>query len=84
MSAFRIWLLAEMWTFEMLNLPTVWEAVEKVANMLLKRGSIDEMAEVFSVCEPIDYLWMRLPKWKPRLDYKPKESGETGTKSQND
>jgi hypothetical protein len=52
--------------------------------MLLKRGSIDEMAEVFSVCEPIDYLWMRLPKWKPRLDYKPKESGETGTKSQND
>jgi hypothetical protein len=43
--------LAQKWTTEMLNLPGVWSAVERLAKSLMERGVIEGCDGIFSICE---------------------------------
>ena len=64
----RVLGLAEQWTVEMLALPPVWEAVERLAGLLLERGTIDDMDELFTVCDRIEYSNFKSRKWRRRLE----------------
>ena len=58
---------AEKWTIEMLAIPEVWKTVERLAGMLLERGTITDREEIADACGDITYLGLTLPKWKRRL-----------------
>ena len=58
---------AEIWTIEMLAMPPVWASVEKLANMLLERGTIADPDEIDEACDEIRYLGITQPKWYRRL-----------------
>jgi hypothetical protein len=67
MPARRVLALAAKWTEEMLALPDVWRTVERLAAMLLQRGTIEDRNEIMAACDGILYAGMKLPKWKRRL-----------------
>jgi hypothetical protein len=58
---------AERWTIEMLAMPPVWASVEKLANMLLERGTIADHDEISEACDEILYLGIANSKWRRRL-----------------
>jgi len=62
----RILQLAEKWTTEMIAIPQVWAATERIAAALLERGTITP-ARVEKECAEIQHLSFRLPKWMKRL-----------------
>jgi hypothetical protein len=63
----RILDLASKWTTEMLELPLVWSATEKLAGLLLEHGTLDDRRIWDEVCSPIMRLGYKLPAWKRRL-----------------
>jgi len=63
----RILYQAERWTIEMLAIPEVWSTVERLANMLLERGTITDRDEICDACDDIACLGLTLPKWQRRL-----------------
>ena len=63
----RILDLASKWTTEMLELPLVWSATEKLAGLLLEHGTLDDRRIWDEVCSPIMRLGFKLPAWKRRL-----------------
>jgi hypothetical protein len=67
MPAYRIIKLAEKWTNEMMDIPDVWQAVERCASLLYKRGYIDDKEEIGNLFEKIRWTSFRLPKWRRRL-----------------
>jgi hypothetical protein len=63
----RVLAHAIKWTDEMLGMPEVWNAVERLAGMLRERGTIERPDELMEACRGIHGLSFRLPKWKRRL-----------------
>jgi hypothetical protein len=62
----RILRLAEKWTIEMLAIPQVWAATERVAGALLEKGNLTT-ANVDNLCGEIAGLSHRIPRWRERL-----------------
>ena len=67
MPARRVLALAERWTIELLAVPDVWQAVERLAGGLIERGALDDRDEIRDACKGILRLGLKLPKWKRRL-----------------
>jgi hypothetical protein len=63
----RVLAQAEKWTVEMLAIPEVWNTVERLAGMLLERGTLTDREEIADACDDILYLGLTLPKWHRRL-----------------
>ncbi len=57
------------WTNEMLAIPEVWNAVEQVARLLLKHGTLegDDGCPVHDAVKPIRGLALRHPAWVDRI-----------------
>jgi hypothetical protein len=66
-GAWRHLKLAEKWVLEMLDISEVWQTAETLAEMLLKRETLDDPEEILSTCEPIMSQALTIPKWKRRL-----------------
>lgn len=66
-NTWRVLALAEKWTIEMLELPAVWQSVERLAGMLLERGTIEDRDEIMTVCDDILFMGLLLPRWKRRF-----------------
>jgi len=71
MPAYKILSKAYKWTGEMLKIPSVWNAVETVAKILLSKGEINNKNEEitdlrFSLDVP---RYFKFPKWKRRLSW---------------
>jgi hypothetical protein len=54
-------------TDEMLDLPQVWAVVERLAALLLAKGTVRVETELRALCAPILDLSIRLPIWFDRL-----------------
>jgi len=65
--AHRVLELAAIWTEEIIALPPVWTAVERIAAMLLEEGEIDDIGQIFKVCDGFIDSAYRLPRWRRRL-----------------
>lgn len=65
--AHRVLELAATWTEEMIAMPAVWTAVERIAAMLLESGEIDDIDEICKVCNGIIDGAHRLPRWRRRI-----------------
>jgi len=66
-NIWRVLEQAERWTIEMLAMPPVWASVERLAGMLLERGTLTDRDEIAETCGDIAYLGMTIPKWNRRL-----------------
>ena len=66
---YRIMSRAAKWTMEMLKIPEIWNAVEKVANILLAKGEItDENNEISDLIVSLNVPHIKnLPKWNRRI-----------------
>ncbi|MEN9678070.1 MAG: Peptidase family [Verrucomicrobiota bacterium] len=74
----RILMQAARWTKEMMELPPVWETVEKFAQLLLERGVVEDIELIDSYFSGILDMWIKLPRWKRRLKYDEKGLGLNG------
>lgn len=69
-STGRILGMTASWTLEMLRIPTVWNAVKTIAEMLLSKGEItNENRETFSdLRRTLNVpMVMKMPKWSRRI-----------------
>ena len=71
--AYRILRLAAQWTEEMLAIPEVWAATERLAVLLLEKGEVSVASEIMDVSTPISDMYLKSSKWRRRL--LPKVSG---------
>lgn len=67
MNARQVLEQAGEWTREMLQLPAVWNCVERLGNKLIKDGSIESKDEIHELCEDILYLGNTLQPWRQRF-----------------
>lgn len=70
MAGKRAWKIlerAEAWTTEMLEIPLVWKTVEKLASILIKKGSIEGNDRIMDLCDKIYMMGFLMPEWKKRL-----------------
>jgi hypothetical protein len=57
---------AEKWTTEIMDIPVVWKCVKRLADRLIRHGSIDGDA-IMDCCDEVSLLGLSLPEWKRRL-----------------
>lgn len=63
----RILKLAARWTSEMLALPDVRGTVEKLVQVLLEHGVVEDPKLLDSCCSGILDMWLKRSEWKRRL-----------------
>jgi hypothetical protein len=69
MPAYRILFLAERWTREMLHIPAIWTAIERVAHALIKGGELsgDVAYDIVSDIDPPTIFSSGYSRWRRRL-----------------
>ena len=65
-SPWRILEQAEEWTTDMIDMPVVWKAIERLAGRLARKGTV-KREEVMKICDKVMLMGATLPKWKERL-----------------
>jgi hypothetical protein len=63
-------------TNEMLDLPEVWNAIDRLANVLIDRAVLEDMEEVEGICGCAVGLSLKIPRWRRRLNMTAKERRE--------
>jgi len=69
MPDYRILFMAAKWTLEMLRIPAVWNAVEKVTELLMSKGEItNENDEISNLIKTLNVPRAEnMPKWRRRI-----------------
>ena len=57
---------AEQWTTELMDMPMVWKCVKRLADRLVKHGTIEGDA-IMDCCDEVSLLGITLPEWRRRL-----------------
>jgi len=64
---FRILLMMEKWTNELMDIPEVWGVVQALAEQLIKKGEILDYEVFRKMTKPIDFKWTEYPVWERRF-----------------
>ena len=57
---------AEQWTTEIMDIPVIWKCVKRLADRLIRHGSIEGDA-IMDCCDEVSLLGVTSPEWRQRL-----------------